>query len=108
MFPQSFPGGPLDERSLIYDALAAEEADETPADDGDGADDPERPAAAERIRDPERRGDPEPESASEAPSSFACLGCGAVTTAPGPPESCPECHRTAGDRRGGALFQSLD
>jgi len=77
MFPESFPGGPLDERSLIYESLV---------DDGDDE------ASAER----------------DAPTEFACLGCGTVTTAAEQPKSCPACHRTPGDRRGGALFQPLE
>ncbi len=82
MFPESFPGGPLDERTLIYESLVA---------DGDDVDD-EASDSVER----------------DTPTPFACLGCGTVTTAPDPPESCPACHRTPGDRRGGALFQPLE
>ena len=71
-------GGPFDERAAIYRSLL----DET---------------EAESV-DPEER----------PPTDFACLGCGTVTTAEERPDSCPSCHRTPGDRRGGALFQSLD
>jgi len=42
-----------------------------------------------------------------APTDYACLGCGTVTTARERPVSCPACYRTPGDRRPGALFQHL-
>lgn len=96
MFPESFPGGPLDERGLIYDALVDDGGDEHPASDQNG------PASVDR--EPPSDEDP----GEDVPAAFACLGCGTVTTAPEPPASCPACHRTPGDRRGGALFQPLD
>jgi len=79
MFSESFPGGPLDERTLIYESLAGGEGDRR--DDGDSGDDD--------------------------PTAFACLGCGTVTTADDRPDSCPDCHRTPGDHGDGALFRSL-
>lgn len=106
MFPKSFPGGPLDERRLIYEALAEEAGDEHPATDPDG------PASVDREPSPDAGEDPDPDAeedlGDDAPATFACLGCGTVTTAPEPPENCPSCHRTPGDRRDGALFQRLD
>jgi rubrerythrin len=90
MYHDSPPGGPLDERAAIYRHLVGEDPFDAAA-----------RAAADDEHEREGRDDDEP-------TAFACLGCGAVTTADEPPESCPECHRTPGDRGDAALFQSLE
>jgi rubrerythrin len=84
VFHETPPAGPLNEREAIYRSLvdeceAAEAGAHENGDDGD-----------------------------EGPTDFACLACGTVTTADERPDSCPDCHRTAGDRGGAALFQVLD
>lgn len=90
MYHGSVPGGPLDEREVIYRHMVGEEPFE---------------GGARAAGEAEPDGDDE---ADDGPTAFACLGCGAVTTADGLPDSCPECHRMPGDRGDGALFQPLD
>jgi len=90
VFHETPPAGPLNEREAIYRALAGDD----PFDAADSADGRERAG-----RD---------DAGHAGPTAFACLGCGAVTTADDRPDSCPACHRTPGDRRDGALFQRLE